>query len=73
MEDTTPSPDETRGSHSSGSAYDALSTLITAAGFDAGDLQVALAAIQEAKTAKKTHQLKVRISFSLIRRLYMRM
>ena len=52
MEDTRQTPEETRESHSSGSAYDALSTLITAAGFDAGDLQVALAAIQEAKNAK---------------------
>lgn len=54
MEDTNQTPYASRESHGSGGAYDALETLITAAGFDAGDLQVALSAIQQAKETKKS-------------------
>lgn len=56
MEDTTQTPEGSRESHRSDGAYQALSELITAAGFDAGDLQVALSAIQVAKKAKETLQ-----------------
>tara|TARA_Y100000592_G_scaffold33709_1_gene53481 strand:+ start:3286 stop:4803 length:1518 start_codon:yes stop_codon:yes gene_type:complete len=50
---TADTPDGTRDSHREPQAYEALEQLITAAGFDAGDLQTALLAIQEAKNQKK--------------------
>ena len=50
---TADTPDGIRDSHREPQAYEALEQLITAAGFDAGDLQTALLAIQEAKNQKK--------------------
>ena len=50
---TADTPDGIRDSHREPAAYEALEQLITAAGFDAGDLQTALLAIQEAKNQKK--------------------
>jgi len=50
---TLETPDGSRDSHRNPQAYEALEALITSAGFDAGDLQTALLAIQEAKEQKK--------------------
>ena len=50
---TRDTPDGIRESHRDPQAYEALEQLITSAGFDAGDLQTALLAIQEAKNQKQ--------------------
>ena len=55
---TADTPDGIRDSHREPAAYEALEQLITAAGFDAGDLQTALLAIQEAKNQKKQQREK---------------
>ena len=54
MTDTTSAPEQSRDSHRNPGAYQALEDLISAAGFDAGDLQTALNAIKEAKTHRKS-------------------
>ena len=54
MTDTTSAPDHSQKSYRKPEAYQALEDLISAAGFDAGDLQTALNAIQEAKTHRKS-------------------
>ena len=74
MTDTTSAPDHSQKSYRKPEAYQALEDLISAAGFDAGDLQTALNAIQEAKTHRKSADTSAENnSFSLRRHLFMRM